>query len=106
MKFSAHPDIILLLKTLRLGTITADVCCKPSSEQLLNLIMHTVKEVGKKYELSEINKQEVIASTRNAYKKCKNDPNRYRPSADALIRRIVKGSSVYFINNVNAAFMH
>lgn len=36
-----------------------------------------------------------IAATREAYKACGKDPNRYRPSAEALCRRAVKGLSLY-----------
>jgi DNA/RNA-binding domain of Phe-tRNA-synthetase-like protein len=50
--------------------------------------------------LEEVNKIETIAATRNAYKKCGKDPNRYRPSADSLIRRIVKGSRLYKVNSI------
>ena len=28
------------------------------------------------------------------------DPNRYRPSADSLLRRIVKGNGLYKVNNI------
>jgi DNA/RNA-binding domain of Phe-tRNA-synthetase-like protein len=41
-----------------------------------------------------------IAEARAAYKSCGKDPSRYRPSADSLIRRIVKGNNLYQVNNV------
>jgi DNA/RNA-binding domain of Phe-tRNA-synthetase-like protein len=88
------------LKSLRIGTLLADVVCHPSSDKLAGLIREAVEKIRDQYNLSDINKLEVIASARNAYKKCGNDPNRYRPSADALLRRIVKGSDLYKINNV------
>lgn len=39
-----------------------------------------------------------IKATRNIYKKCGKDPSRYRPSGEALIRRIINGSKLYQIN--------
>lgn len=42
-----------------------------------------------------INKRPAIAATRAAYKALGKEPNRYRPSAEALCRRCVKGLELY-----------
>ena len=39
-------------------------------------------------------------ATREAYKLCGKDPSRYRPSAEALLRRVVGGKGLYQVNNV------
>lgn len=39
-------------------------------------------------------------ATREAYKQLGKDPSRYRPSAEALLRRVVSGKGIYKINNV------
>lgn len=39
-----------------------------------------------------------IAATRRVYKACGKDPSRYRPAAEALIRRILQGKELYQIN--------
>ncbi len=100
IKISVSKDLKNRLPGFRLGLIGATVFCKPSSAKLLELMDEQVKEIQGKYSLGEINKLDVIASARDAYKKCGNDPNRYRPSADALLRRIVKGYGIYQINNI------
>jgi DNA/RNA-binding domain of Phe-tRNA-synthetase-like protein len=41
-----------------------------------------------------------ISETRHAYKMLGKDPSRYRPSAEALIRRLTQGKGLYRINNV------
>ena len=41
-----------------------------------------------------------IQATREAYKRCGKDPSRYRPSAEALCRRILKGSPLYQIDTL------
>lgn len=41
-----------------------------------------------------------IQATRNAYKKLGKDPNRYRPSAEALCRRILKDLPLYRIDTL------
>ncbi|MCQ2973941.1 MAG: hypothetical protein MJ211_03945 [Bacteroidales bacterium] len=41
-----------------------------------------------------------ILATREAYKKFGKAPSRYRPAAEALIRRVVKGDELYKINTL------
>ncbi len=50
--------------------------------------------------LNSINKLPNIYETREAYKKLGKDPNRYRPSAEALCRRIARGIPLYQINTL------
>lgn len=50
--------------------------------------------------LSEIKNQPVIAATREAYKRCGKDPGRYRPSAEALRRRLLRGIALYQIDTL------
>ena len=47
-----------------------------------------------------IKKNEAVAATRAAYKALGKDPNRYRPSSEALCRRIVRGLPLYRVNTV------
>jgi DNA/RNA-binding domain of Phe-tRNA-synthetase-like protein len=90
-----------LLKNYRLGIIELNNCKVVKSNNAINrLICTTVEEIRHNYILSEINKIPAIESTRQAYKLIGNDPNRYRPSADSLIRRIVKGNTLYSISNI------
>lgn len=39
-----------------------------------------------------------IQATREAYKRCGKDPSRYRPSSEALVRRILKGNDLYRVD--------
>ena len=41
-------------------------------------------------QMADIKLQPVIAATREAYKRCGKDPGRYRPSAEALRRRLMR----------------
>lgn len=47
-----------------------------------------------------IKSQPVIAATREAYKRCGKDPGRYRPSAEALRRRLIRGIPLYQIDTL------
>ena len=50
--------------------------------------------------LEEVNKWEPIKATRTAYKRLGKDPNRYRPSAEALRRRILRELPLYRIDTL------
>lgn len=52
------------------------------------------------HKMEQINKRPAIYATRETYKKLGKDPNRYRPSAEALCRRILKAQSLYQINTL------
>ena len=47
-----------------------------------------------------IKQQPAIAATREAYKRCGKDPSRYRPSAEALRRRLLRGLELYQIDTL------
>ena len=50
--------------------------------------------------LEDIKKRPTILATRETYKKLGKDPNRYRPSAEALCRRIIRGLGLYQIDTL------
>lgn len=50
--------------------------------------------------LDAIKQQPVIAATRQTYKKLGKDPGRYRPSAEALRRRLLRGIPLYQIDTL------
>ncbi len=52
------------------------------------------------YKIKDIIKFPPILATRNTYKKLGKEPNRYRPSSEALRRRILKNVDLYKINTL------
>lgn len=50
--------------------------------------------------IEDIKLQPAIAATREAYKRCGKDPGRYRPSAEALRRRLMRGIPLYQIDTL------
>lgn len=85
-----------LVHRLRVVAVTATVVNAATSDALwaeLESVSAKMKEaVG---EMAEINRRSSIAATRAAYKALGKDPNRYRPSAEALCRRVMKGMPLY-----------
>ena len=58
------------------------------------------EEYRANHEIEDIKKNPAIAATREAYKKFGKDPNRYRPSAEALCRRILRDLPLYQIDTL------
>ncbi len=50
--------------------------------------------------LASVKDRTAIRATREAYKRCGKDPARYRPSAEALCRRILRGIPLYQIDTL------
>lgn len=65
-------------------------------------LWHEIQKVGKEFcaELTTDSLKDIpsIAATRKIYKLCGKDPSRYRPAAEALIRRILKRQDLYQID--------
>ncbi len=80
---------------LRVLAIEAIVKNLPTSDSLWLDIEKEVETIRNKYPLELVNKRPAIAATRAAYKKLGKEPNRYRPSAEALCRRAVNGKGLY-----------
>lgn len=69
-------------------------------EKLWNVIISYSEEYKKNYTTDTLKYNPAIEATRLAYKKTGKDPNRYRPSAESLGRRICKGLSLYQVNTL------
>lgn len=72
----------------------------PTSARLTELLNDECDAIHNTLRLPDINKRSAIAATRKVYKALGKDPNRYRPSAEALCRRAVKESGLYTINTL------
>lgn len=83
---------------LKVLQIEAEVTNPPTDDRLWKELDEIAEWLKSNFELSEINKRPSIAKTRAAYKALGKDPNRYRPSAEALSRRVVNGKGIYRLN--------
>lgn len=70
------------------------------SQPLWDEIKQVETEYRHQYTHDDIKSMATIQATRKAYKLCGKDPNRYRPAAEALARRILKGNELYQINTL------
>lgn len=70
------------------------------NEGLWEEIAAFTRELTTFTQMEDIKLQPAIAATREAYKRCGKDPGRYRPSAEALRRRLMRGIDLYQIDTL------
>lgn len=95
MEICFDDKIRLAAPGLRVVAISAKVRNTPTSDALWHEVEEACGEIMARYPLDCINKRPAIAATRSAYKALGKEPNRYRPSAEALCRRLVNGKGLY-----------
>lgn len=98
MNIKFEDEIRAAAPGLRVVTIEADVDNKETDEELWCLMTRAATDMRSVLDMPDINKRNGIRATREAYKKLGKEPNRYRPSSEALCRRLVKGMDLYRIN--------
>ena len=83
-----------------LGVLKYTASVDRSDTSLLSAFDGMVTELSVAYTLESIGKNPHIAATRQAYKALGKSPHEYRNAAEAMLRRVAKGSGLYHINNV------
>ncbi len=100
MEIGFESVISNVVPALKVVSVEADVENSETSDELWALIERAVSDMGEIAEMADINKRPGIRATREAYKALGKEPNRYRPSSEALCRRVVKGMGLYRINTL------
>ncbi len=80
--------------------IIAEITNTDSDEKLWLLIDNELKSFENRIKIEDISKLPGIYEMRQLYKNTGKDPNRYRPSSEALCRRIVNKKGLYKINTL------
>lgn len=83
-----------------LGWITAGVEVAPAEAALARALDETAAAVPARLAGSRPQDLPAVAATRQAYQALGKDPARYRPAAEALLRRVVQGKGLLRVNNV------
>ena len=82
------------------AAVFASVKNSAHSESLWKHIEEFTELYRSRYTTDSIKEMPAIQATRMAYKKCGKDPSRYRPSSEALCRRILRGIPLYQIDTL------
>ena len=81
------------------GMVTiAGVKVREHDERLWNQVETICQRQASEYSLDKLSEYGQIAAVRGLQKSFGFDPTRYRPSSEALLRRVLKGQGLYHIN--------
>lgn len=97
---SISEEVAALCPDLHILVVSCDVTNTESDPLLWEEIARMEEDVRATCKLEEINKWLPIQATRQAYKRFGKDPNRYRPSSEALRRRILRSLPLYKIDTL------
>lgn len=97
---SLSEEILKACPDLHVAVVACDVKNSASDEKLWNEITAMETAIRNSGRLEDINKYPPILATRQAYKRLGKDPNRYRPSAEALRRRIFRELPLYKVDTL------
>ncbi len=100
MKFFISDEIYEKCPEVSLGVLRYKAQVQPGNAPFLSVFESEIERLAKEYRLDQIAKRRHIASTREMYKALGKAPQEYRNSAEAMLRRIVKGNGLYHINNI------
>ncbi len=100
IKISVSDEILEACPQFAFSAIQCRVKNTPYDAELWQEIDAFSQKFAAETPLNQINKLPNIVETREAYKRLGKEPNRYRPSAEALCRRIVRGIPLYQISTL------
>jgi len=80
------------------------IACEVKNSETTSILWHEIEEetmkISSTFTLENIKMRPEISATRQVYRKLGKDPNRYRPSAEALCRRICKGVGIQRVSTL------
>ena len=95
LNVNISPEVAAAAPDLQVLVVEAVVANPPTPDALWNEIQLAAGEIRAAMPMDQENNRPAIAATRAACKALGKEPNRYRPSAEALCRRCVKGMELY-----------
>jgi len=95
------PQIREKISGMKLGIITADRISVSRNDNNFDTHFESLKEkLQKFFPDNRPSLNEIVGHVRRMYRRIGWEPTQYRPSSEALIRRILKGKGLYRINNL------
>jgi DNA/RNA-binding domain of Phe-tRNA-synthetase-like protein len=94
-------EINIKLPAVKLGTIEADtVRVAPSDQALAQLMDEVCERKRREFTLESLADSKPVRDVRAMFREWGMDPSKYRPSSEALLRRVVQGKGLYRVSNV------
>lgn len=94
-------EIAVEIPGVRLGIVEADgVTVAVPGTELVRDIDQKCSELRRSFTLESLAEYEPIVAVRAMFRGWGMDPSKYRPSSEALLRRVVQGKGLYNVSNV------
>lgn len=94
-------DIKIELPGVRLGLVEAsDVEVHPASADLVAEMDRVCSSLRERLTVEQVVELPGVRAVRAMFRAWNMDPSKYRPSSEALLRRVVQGKGLYHISNV------
>jgi DNA/RNA-binding domain of Phe-tRNA-synthetase-like protein len=94
-------DIAIKLPDVKLGIVEAEnVRVAPADESLARLMDEVCDRKLREFTLETLAEAEPTRAVRAMFRAWDMDPSKYRPSSEALLRRVVQGKGLYRVSNV------
>src|SRR5574340_688378 len=94
-------EIAIELPNVRLGVVEAEaVRVEPASRQLAAEMDEACSRLRRELTIDTVADLPSVRSVRAMFQAWGMDPSRYRPSSEALLRRVVQGKGLYRVSNV------
>jgi DNA/RNA-binding domain of Phe-tRNA-synthetase-like protein len=94
-------EINVKLPAVKLGTIEADaVRVAPADQGLAQLMDEVCERKRKEFTLESWADTKPVRDVRAMFREWGMDPSKYRPSSEALLRRVVQGKGLYRVSNI------
>lgn len=100
MKVLVSPEMHSVCPEFRGACITANIKNSEFSDELWREIDALSDEYRATLTTESLKLMTSIQATRRIYKVCGKDPSRYRPSGEALVRRVLQGKKLYQIDTL------
>jgi DNA/RNA-binding domain of Phe-tRNA-synthetase-like protein len=97
---SLAPELKAAGLTVRLGVLEAEITVAAADAALSAALDEMADGTAGVWADRPAAERREIAAARRAYKALGKDPSRYRPSAEALMRRVLQGKGLFRVNNV------
>src|SRR5207249_8869178 len=99
MQLQLNDNLKTRIPGVTFGTVTIQgVTVHERDERLWNHIEALSAKRAREFSLEKLSESKQIAAVRGLQKSFGFDPARYRPSSEALLRRVLKGQGLYQIN--------
>lgn len=94
-------EIALKLPGVKLGTVEADALrVVPVDMALAKLMDEVCDRKRREFTLESLAEAQEVRLVRAMFREWDMDPSKYRPSSEALLRRVVQGKGLYRVSNV------